>query len=198
MRKPTKWHVRPAQTQISLGIRPVWSESSLSAWSKLGSLATHWAHSEDSEQTGPMPRLIWVFAGRTLILLVLSCRGSYILRLAQCIVCIHYSPCLMVIYHNTSLITGLYSYFWKTGQWISYFTQGAGILKKSDFEAEIRVVNSVSCEKLYDFEIRCPARGWWSHPLHPSPILQCANAFVLFVLQCTVKLLKIRTPKNLL
>ena len=29
MTKPTKWHVRPAKTQISLGIRPVWSESSL-------------------------------------------------------------------------------------------------------------------------------------------------------------------------
>ena len=28
-------------------------------------------------QTGQMPKLIWVFAGRTLILLVLSCRGSY-------------------------------------------------------------------------------------------------------------------------
>ena len=25
MTKPTKWHVRPAKTQISLGIRPVWS-----------------------------------------------------------------------------------------------------------------------------------------------------------------------------
>ena len=24
MTKPTKWHVRPAKTQISLGIRPVW------------------------------------------------------------------------------------------------------------------------------------------------------------------------------
>ena len=65
MTKPTKWHVRPAKTQISLGIRPVWSESSLSAWRKLRSLATHWAHSEDSDQTGWMPRLIWVFAGRT-------------------------------------------------------------------------------------------------------------------------------------
>ena len=61
--KPTKWPVRP--------------ESSLSAWRKLGSLATHWVHSEDSDQTGRMPRLICVFAGRTLILLVLSCRGSY-------------------------------------------------------------------------------------------------------------------------
>ena len=68
--------VRPAKTQISLGIRPVWSESLLSAWRKLGSLATHWVHSEDSDQTGRMPRLIWVFAGHTLILLILSCRGS--------------------------------------------------------------------------------------------------------------------------
>ena len=75
--KPTKWHVRPAKTQISPGICPAWSESSLSAWRKLGSLATHWAHSEDSDQTGQMPRLIWVFARCTLILLVLSWCGSH-------------------------------------------------------------------------------------------------------------------------
>ena len=74
--KTNKMAVRPAKTQISLGIRPVWSESLLSAWRKFGSLATHWAHSEDSDQTGWMPRLIWVFAERTLILLVLSCGGS--------------------------------------------------------------------------------------------------------------------------
>ena len=74
--KTIKVSVRPAKTQISLDIRPVWSESSLSAWRKLGSLAIHWADSEDSDQTGWMPRLIWVFAGHTLILLVLSCRGS--------------------------------------------------------------------------------------------------------------------------
>ena len=36
------------------------------------------ADSQDSDQTGWMPRLIWVFAGRTLILLVLSRRGSNI------------------------------------------------------------------------------------------------------------------------
>ena len=47
MTKPTKWHVRPAKTQISLDIRPDRSESSLSAWRKLGSLATQWAHSKD-------------------------------------------------------------------------------------------------------------------------------------------------------
>ena len=45
--KTNKMSVRPAKTQISLGIRPVWSESSLSAWRKLGSLATHKAQSED-------------------------------------------------------------------------------------------------------------------------------------------------------
>ena len=47
--KCNKMSVRPAKTQISLGIRPVWLESSLSAWTKLGSLATHWAHSENSD-----------------------------------------------------------------------------------------------------------------------------------------------------
>ena len=64
MTKPTKWHVRPPKTQISLGIRPVWSESSLSGWIKFGSLASLWAHSDDFDKTGRMPRLIWVFAGR--------------------------------------------------------------------------------------------------------------------------------------
>ena len=44
--KPTKWHVRPVKTQISPGIRPVWSESSLYPWRKLGSLATHWASAQ--------------------------------------------------------------------------------------------------------------------------------------------------------
>ena len=70
--------VRPAKTEIKLGIRQVWAESSLSAWRKLGFLTTHWAHSEDSDQTGRMPRLIWVFAGRTVIVLILSWGGSNI------------------------------------------------------------------------------------------------------------------------
>ena len=74
--KTNKMSVRPAKTQISLGICQ-YDQSSLSAWRNLGSLATLWAHSEDSDQTGRMPRLIWVFAGRTATLLVLSCRGSY-------------------------------------------------------------------------------------------------------------------------
>ena len=56
--KPTKWSVRPAKTQISLGIRPFWSESWLSAWRRIGTLATHWAHNEDSDQSGLMSSLI--------------------------------------------------------------------------------------------------------------------------------------------
>ena len=63
--KPTKWHMRPAKTQISLGTRLVSSESSLSAWTSTGSLATHWAHSKGFDQTGRVPRLIRDFAGRT-------------------------------------------------------------------------------------------------------------------------------------
>ena len=91
MTKPTTVTLRPAKTQFSLGICPVWSVFAIrmkKAWvisyplsaqrrRKLGSLATHWAHSEDSDQTGRMPELIWVFAGRTFTLLVLSCRGLF-------------------------------------------------------------------------------------------------------------------------
>ena len=64
-------------------LRSTWAsaqtdQSSLSAWRKLGSLATHWAHNEDSGQSGRLSRLIWVFAGRIVILLVLSWGGSYV------------------------------------------------------------------------------------------------------------------------
>ena len=74
--KTNKMSVRPVKTQISLGIRPVWSESSLCAQWEAKDLSFLHADSEDSDQTGWMPRLIWVFAGRTVSLLVLSCRGS--------------------------------------------------------------------------------------------------------------------------
>ena len=61
--KTNKMTVRPAKTQISLGIRPVWSESSLCAqWVAKDPSFLH-ADSEDSDQTGRMPMLIWVFAG---------------------------------------------------------------------------------------------------------------------------------------
>ena len=58
-------------------VHAVWSESSLCAqWVAKGPRFLH-ADSEDSGQTGRMPRLIWVLAGRTVTLLVLSCRGSF-------------------------------------------------------------------------------------------------------------------------
>ena len=65
-------------------LRSAWAsaqsdQSSLSAWRKLGFLATRWAPSEDSDQTWRTPRLIWVFAERTVILLVLSWGGSVII-----------------------------------------------------------------------------------------------------------------------
>ena len=48
MTKPTKWQVCPAKTQISLGIRPVWSESLLCAqWVAKDPSFIH-ADSEDS------------------------------------------------------------------------------------------------------------------------------------------------------
>ena len=75
--KTNKMTVRPAKTRISLGIRPVWSESSLCAqWVAKDRSFLH-ADSDDSDQTGRMPRLIWVFAGRTTTLLVLSWGGSF-------------------------------------------------------------------------------------------------------------------------
>ena len=61
----TKWHVRPAKTQISLGIRPDWSESSLcTQWVAKDPMFLY-ADSEVYDQTGRMPMLIWVLAGRT-------------------------------------------------------------------------------------------------------------------------------------
>ena len=94
--KTNKMTVRPEKNQISLGIRPVWSESSLCAkWVAKDPSFLH-ADSEDSDQTGRMPRLIWVFAGLTVTLLVLSCRGSYFLF----ILCDMSGGCLFTISKN--------------------------------------------------------------------------------------------------
>ena len=60
--KATYWHMCPVKTPISLGICPVWSESSLyTQWVVKDTWFLH-ADSEASDQTGQMPRLIWVFA----------------------------------------------------------------------------------------------------------------------------------------
>ena len=77
--KTNEMNVRPVKTQISLGICPVWLESWLCAQWVAKHLRFLHADSKASDQTGQMPSLIWVFAGRTLILLVLSCCGSLVL-----------------------------------------------------------------------------------------------------------------------
>ena len=51
-----------AQRLRSAWACPIWSQSSLLAWRNLGSLATHWAQSKDSDQ---MLKLIWVIPGCT-------------------------------------------------------------------------------------------------------------------------------------
>ena len=76
--KTSKIVVRLAKTQISLGIRPDWSESSLSVWGKLGSLATHQAHRSDWTDAQAEMSLLWAH----IILLFLSCRGSNVCSLS--------------------------------------------------------------------------------------------------------------------
>ena len=62
--KTSKMTVRPAKTQISLGIYQVWSEFSLCAQRVAKDPSFLHADSEDSDQTEWMPRLIQI-AGRT-------------------------------------------------------------------------------------------------------------------------------------
>ena len=62
--KPTKWLC--AQRRLRSALASAQSDqTSLTAWRNIGSSATHWAHREDFDQTGRMPRVIWVFAGHT-------------------------------------------------------------------------------------------------------------------------------------
>ena len=75
--KTNKMSVCPAKTHISLGIRPVWSVFVVrmkKAWVLSYPLSAQrrlWSDWADA-------MLIWVFAWRTVTLLVLSCRGSIV------------------------------------------------------------------------------------------------------------------------
>ena len=63
--KPAKLPVHPMKTQIRLGIHPVWSGSSLcTLWIGKDPTFLH-ANSDNSDQTGWMPRFIWIFTGCT-------------------------------------------------------------------------------------------------------------------------------------
>ena len=89
--------VRPVKIQSSLGIPPVWSESLLCAqWVAKNPSFLH-TDSKDSDQTGQMPRLIWVFTRRHFVgfvtrwlnlhaqgrIQVFLIRGSYLLSGVQ-------------------------------------------------------------------------------------------------------------------
>ena len=74
--KTNKMSVLPANSDQP-GICLVWSKSSLCAQSVAEKPSFLHEDSEDSDQTARMPRLIWVLAGRTAIVLGLSFRGLY-------------------------------------------------------------------------------------------------------------------------
>ena len=63
--KTNKMACAPSEDSDQYGYPPSMIRVFAVAWRNLGSFATHKAHSEDSYQTGRMPRLIWVFGGRT-------------------------------------------------------------------------------------------------------------------------------------
>ena len=76
--KPTKWPVCPAKTQISLGICPVWSESSLSALRNVGSLATIKHIAKTLTSLGRYLGWFESSLGAQVILLGLSCCSSFL------------------------------------------------------------------------------------------------------------------------
>ena len=89
MTKPTKWHVYPVTTQISLRIGQVWLETSL--WTQWVAKDPSFPHvdSKDSNQTGRILRLIWVFIGCTyhfagFVVHWLKCLSGYSFYLKLC------------------------------------------------------------------------------------------------------------------
>ena len=151
MTKPTKWFVHPAKTQFSLGIRPVWSESSLPAWRKLGSLATHWTHSEASDQTRRMPRLIWVFAGRTCHIV------GFVTRRLKCLMI---QAKVMIIKRNYTKFSataapfciklhqcGSTSKVWKQNVWWAVPVSIAKIMKNNPMTLRLEITDQIKKKK---------------------------------------------------
>ena len=99
MTKPTKWLC--TQRRLRSAWASAQSDQSLRCQHKesLGpSLPIQ--RTAKTDQTGRMPRLIWVFAGRTLILLVLSCRGSNDYERK------HYTVLISIAWHQLQLCLG--------------------------------------------------------------------------------------------
>ena len=102
--------VRPAKTRINLGMRPVWSESLLCVHWVAKSPSFYHADSKDSDQTGRMPRLIWVFAGRSVILWVLSW-GSSLKESAWIVLMEHSLKAVDLYYHYGAVFCTKYTIF---------------------------------------------------------------------------------------
>ena len=88
--------------------------ASLYAWRHLGSLATHWVHSKDSDQTGWTPRLIWVFTG---------CKGHFV---GSVMLRLNYNPAVPEIIdsklrHCKSNINEIWASSWDYGIWEKLF-----------------------------------------------------------------------------
>ena len=162
MTKPAKMTVHPAKTQISLGIYPVWSESSLSAWRKLGSLATSWAHGEDSDQTGWMPRLSWVFPGHTATLLVLSWVCSFLWALP-----------LLFLKKAPISFNDIWSSAWDYG---TYHIGDRRRLRQACASAQSR--QSLRCSHTWSMEVD---EGSDKKNRHPTPLDGYACAFEVWV-----------------
>ena len=104
--KTNKVSVHPAKTSTQSDQNmPGWSESSLSAWKKLGSLATHWAHSEHSDQNGSslgaQPHCWFCHEAAHICLFscfCLLCVGSTLLVLRLCLVIMMSS--LVFVFHS--------------------------------------------------------------------------------------------------
>ena len=70
--KPTKWTVHPAKTQFSLSIHPVWSVFAVYSVGSWEPKVSSCGKTKYSDQTGQMPKLVWIFAERTSHLMILS------------------------------------------------------------------------------------------------------------------------------
>ena len=66
----------------------------------------------------------------------------------------------------------------------------------SDFEAKIKGVNSVSGEKLHDFEIICPASGGDGGHLHPATTPAPRQLYYIYHEGC-IMICHVAPPKTL-
>ena len=122
MRFPTMWYVRPANSQISLRIRTVWSEPLLVAWVFYDCWATDWAPFGVSKLKRRLQRLVRTYTCQKATLLEISCTGSYLSA-----ICLYFSK----------KIKWSYSWLYLASK-IAYFTCYFLVLPKVGKGAKIR------------------------------------------------------------